>query len=90
MRELSWNDENEAHIARHGITPPEVRDVVLDPSHIETSGRDGTRLLFGTTETGRYLLVVLSEATDGRDYIVTARDLTATERRQFQQRRRRR
>lgn len=26
--ELSWNDENEAHIARHGVTPDEVHQVL--------------------------------------------------------------
>lgn len=46
-------------------------------------GRDGTRLVFAQTSAGRYLLVVLSEAIDGRDYVVTARDMTENERHAF-------
>jgi hypothetical protein len=40
--------------------------------------------VFGTTNSGRYLLVVLAEASDGRDYVVTARDMTDAERQAFQ------
>lgn len=47
------------------------------------TGREGTRYLFGTTGAGRYLLVVLAEAMDGRDYVVTAREMTDTERQAF-------
>jgi len=32
---------------------------------------------------GRYLLVVLAEGQDGREFIVTARDMTDTEQRLF-------
>ncbi len=39
--------------------------------------------MFGTTDTGRHLLVVLTEAIDGRDYVVTAREMTEAERRAF-------
>ncbi|WP_256463918.1 hypothetical protein [Georgenia sp. TF02-10] len=33
---------------------------------------------------GRYLLVVLTEAIEGRDYVVTAREMTSAERQAFQ------
>lgn len=39
--------------------------------------------MFGTTSAGRYLLVVLTEAMDGRDYVVTAREMTNAERQAF-------
>ena len=39
--------------------------------------------MFGTTDTGRYLLVVLAESIDGRAYVVTARDMTNAERQAF-------
>jgi hypothetical protein len=41
-------------------------------------------LVFGTTYTGRHLVVVLADALDGRDYVVTARDMTAEEKTTFQ------
>lgn len=52
------------------------------------AGRQGTEYLFGTTSAGRYLLVVLAEAIDGRDYVVTARAMTDAERRTFRRKER--
>jgi len=49
-------------------------------------GRDDVRLVFGTTDSGRHLAVVLSEAEDGRLFVVTARDMTESERRAFARR----
>jgi hypothetical protein len=46
-------------------------------------GRDDTEQVFGATYAGRYLVVVLAEAFDGRDYVVTARGMTESERRSF-------
>jgi hypothetical protein len=46
-------------------------------------GAERTTLVFAQTAAGRYLLVVIAEGLDGRDYIVTARDLTANEKRVF-------
>lgn len=59
--ELNWNDENEAHIARHGVTPNEVHQVVDSDPRIYRVGRENTRLVFGTTYNGRHLVVVLAE-----------------------------
>jgi uncharacterized protein len=39
--------------------------------------------VFGTTDTGRSLLVVLAESIDGRAYVVTARDMTNAEHQAF-------
>jgi hypothetical protein len=46
-------------------------------------GRDGTTLLFGQIYAGRYLLVVLAGSGDARWYVVTARNMTDSERRIF-------
>lgn len=84
--ELSWNDDNEAHIARHGVTPSEVHEVLdSEPRRVE-AGRDETTLVFGATYSGRYLLVVLAAGDDGRAFVVTARDLTAKEKSHFRRR----
>jgi uncharacterized protein len=42
--------------------------------------------VFAVTDAGRYLFVVVAEAMDGRDIIVTARDMTTSERRLYQRR----
>lgn len=82
--ELSWNDENEAHIARHGVTPDEVHQVLDSDPRIYLVGRENTRLVLGTTYAGRHLVVVLADGVDGRDYVVTARDMTPEEKATFQ------
>ncbi len=83
MREIRWTDKTEDHIAAHAVTPDEVEQVVHTRPRLLLTGREGTRYLFGTTGAGRYLLVVLAEAMDGRDYVVTAREMTDTERQAF-------
>lgn len=84
VREIRWSDESEDHIwARHQVTPAEVEQTVNTRPRFTMAGREGVELVYGTTDAGRYLLVVLAEAMDGRDYIVTARDMDPAERRNF-------
>jgi hypothetical protein len=59
-----WDDPgdpegNTAHIGEHGLTPEEVESVLRDPnaSH-DVSGSTGRPIAFGTTNTGRYIVVV--------------------------------
>jgi hypothetical protein len=79
-----WTEESEEHIwARRHVTPAEVEEVVNTRPRLVEPGRDDTEQVFGTTTAGRFLLVVLTEALDGRDYVVTARDMPASERRSF-------
>ena len=40
----------------------------------------------GQTDAGRLLLVVVTGAGDGRDFVITARDMTAKEKRTFRKR----
>jgi hypothetical protein len=81
--EVLWTEDSETHIARHGITPDEVEDAIYSRPRWVAPGRADTRLVFAQTSAGRYLLVVLADALDGRDYVVTARDMTDTERHAF-------
>lgn len=84
-REIMWTDESEAHIwDRHKVHPGEVEDVVHCRPRYVTPGREDTEEVYGRTIAGRHLLVVLTGALDGRDYVVTARDMTDTERRLYQ------
>jgi uncharacterized protein len=80
--DIYWTDDSETHIARHGVTPEEVEQSTHRPFYT-MPGRDGTTLLFGQTNAGRYLVVVLSGSGDGRWYVVTARDMTDSERRVY-------
>lgn len=83
VREIRWTVESEAHIARHDVAPEEVEQVVNSRPRYEARGREDSTLLYGATDAGRALLVVLVEAVDGRWYVATAREMTDTERRTF-------
>ena len=83
MREIRWTDKPEDHIAAHNITPEEVEQVLYARPRLVLKGPDGTGYVFGTTDAGRYLLVVLAESIDGRGYVVTSRDMTDAERQAF-------
>ncbi|MGH3503867.1 MAG: hypothetical protein ACRDQA_23675 [Nocardioidaceae bacterium] len=86
--EILWTEESEAHIARHGVSPNEVEESIYGRPRLTDRGREETTLVYGATGAGRYLFVVVAEAADGRDYIVTAREMTESEKRAFCKRRR--
>ncbi len=81
--EIRWTEDSEAHIARHNITPYEVEQALYTRPRLAVPGRENTTEVLGITTVGRYLLVVVTEAADGRDYIITARDMSPTEKRTF-------
>ncbi|MBF6211397.1 hypothetical protein IU433_07565 [Nocardia puris] len=56
MFEFLWNDESEAHIARHDVDPSEVQEAAQRPFHT-FAGREETTILLGRTYAGRYLHV---------------------------------
>lgn len=85
--EIMWTQDSEEHIARHGVSPDEVEEAVYVRPRLVAPGATGTTLVYCTTSAGRHLLVVLAEALDGRDYVVTARDMTNNEKRAFRRRR---
>lgn len=83
-REIGWDDESEDHIwTRHQVTAAEVEQVVNTRPRLTVTGRSETEYVYGTTDAGRYLLVILAEAMDGRDHVVTARNMDSAERRHF-------
>lgn len=81
--EILWTEDSESHISRHGITPLEVEQVLYTRPRLAVQGRDGVMEVLGTSVSGRYLLVVVAQAGDARDFVVTARDMTDSERRLF-------
>lgn len=80
-----WDDANIDHIADHGIEPYEAESALIYAHHIRKAGR-GKYVAYGQTETGRYLLVVYAPKDNQRVRVVTARDMTATEKRRFRMR----
>lgn len=94
--DAEWDDDNVEHIARHGVEPEEVEEIVYEdcyPSWVVRGRRRGVRELrwtvFGQTCAGRYLVAVIAPYTQrGVWRAVTARDMEQRTRRRYQQWRR--
>ena len=77
-----WDDENIEHIANHGVEPFEAEAVIASASLLRKAGR-GKYVAYGQTDDGRYLLVVFAPKEQERLRVVTARDMTPGEKRNF-------
>jgi len=82
--EIRWTEWSDDHIARHRVSPGEVEQVVYTRPRLTVKGQGGTRLVFGTTDSGRFLVVVLAPDIDGTTaFVVTAREMTRKEKAEF-------
>lgn len=68
---------------RHGITIEEVEEACLSDKRHVRRGKGGLYKLFSQTAVGRYVLVVLVNLGRGNWKIVTAREMTDSERRLY-------
>ena len=89
MEDFDWDDENIAHISRHGVELWEAEEALLDPGRIGTParnvGRETRRAALGATEAGRVLFVVYTRRR-GKVRVVTARDAEDREKRRYRRR----
>ena len=85
--DLYWKDHIiEKIIQNHAVTPEEVEEVIFE-GHPEVRKHAENRfLIFGQTQSGRYLFIVIEEESK-RIYVpITARDMTDKEKRAFRKR----
>ncbi len=85
VSEIAWSDSMLDHIARHGVDPEEVEDVVFGTSFV-THGRERTYRFIGQTRGGRFLTVILARRGTSSFAVVTACGATDEERRSFRRR----
>lgn len=87
--EFEWDEDNEGHIARHGVRPWEAEEAARDRKRISVSAYNfrGERrwALLGATEAGRILAVVFTRRR-GAVRMVAARDATSPEKRRYRKR----
>jgi uncharacterized DUF497 family protein len=83
---FDWDADNVGHVDRHGITPDDAEDALLDPDRLGAAaygqGAERRSAFIGSTEDGRTLFVVTTSRRR-RVRVVTARDATAQERRHY-------
>ncbi len=81
-----WPEERIEHISRHGVTPEEVEEVCFEKPLVQRAKSEGENPVYyilGQTVAGRYLLCVVIRFPDGKGYPVTAREMTAKEKRRY-------
>jgi hypothetical protein len=76
---------------KHAIQKHEVKEVFADEvwfRFVEKGHRSGENLYsaFGQTETGRYVIVFFVHKRDGQALVISAREMTETERRTYERR----
>lgn len=87
VRALEWDETNEEHIARHGVSTGEAEEVFHGPIYVRRVGRE-RYLVLGRTGTGRRLSLIAARASGGLVRVITARDMSEQERRLYRRRRR--
>jgi len=66
--------------SKHGITFSEIEEACLSDKRHVRKGKEGLYKLFSQTDAGRYILVVLLNLGDSNWKVVTAREMTDSER----------
>lgn len=80
--DIDWDEESAEHIAEHDVEPEEVESV-LRGRHLRERGQWRRYYVLGQTEEGRYLFIVLARKRSGHYRMITARAMTASERKRF-------
>ena len=75
-------------IEKHQVEPYEVEETFVKRPRVFQGPKghypgEDVYYALGQTESGRYLFIVFIKKTDGRGLILSARDMTAKERRRF-------
>jgi len=85
---IRWTAERIEHIARHGIKPEEVEEVCFNENDVPfvRSGKENLHYVFGKTDSGRFLFVVVKSIRPGEVRLITARDMNAWEKSYFKKR----
>lgn len=83
---IEWDEWNIEHIEKHVVTPQEVEEACYNQP-INRRTRDNFYLIYGQTDAGRYLFVVVRYKGEGIVYVITARPMTKGEQRYYRKRR---
>jgi hypothetical protein len=71
-----WTDENEEHVAAHGVSKGEFEEVILKApkSAVWRNAKTGNLNVIGTTSAGRTILCAYDDIDEVTCYPVTAYD----------------
>lgn len=82
---LIGSEASELHIwSRHRVTFQEVEFAVYQSGLVLRGRSENVYNVFGRSENGRYLTVIVRNLGDGVARLITARDMSWTERRRYE------
>ena len=85
--ELLWDDGSIEHIwERHHLRIEEVDEAFHNPNALIHTGRYGRQVVYGQTEGGRYLTIIVKFESRQTAWLITARDMTNSERQRYKRR----
>ena len=82
IRSFEWDDFNTGHIARHNVSPEEAEEAFSNKPVILKS-REKRYYIFGQTDNGRYLTIIVKFKFGGQVRVVTARNMSNAERSRY-------
>ncbi len=83
IRRLAWDERSIEHIARHSVEPTEVEEAIFGKRFVLRARGKNRYAVYGRTRQGRYLLVILEHLGKGEFFVVTARDMSESERKLY-------
>lgn len=90
LHEIIWKERFASKIeAKHGVVPAEVEEVLLSRPHARRAERGRVRgedlyAAYGRTHAGRYLVVFFVLKRPGWALPISARDMSASERKRYE------
>ena len=85
ISDFEWDMRNKVHLWEHGVETLEAEEVFINRPVCQRAGND-TYVAFGVSEEGRHLLVVFSVNGKGLIRVITAREMTEKEKRNYRKR----
>jgi len=85
---IRWTAKSIEHIAWHGVKAEEVEEACFneDDAPFVRSGIEKLHYVFGKTDSGRFLFIVVRFLRSGEVSLITARDMNEWERKYFKKR----
>ena len=78
FKDFDWDEANIEHILRHDVVPDEVEEACVNKPYVRKTLED-RYLIYGATDSGRYLFIVGIKKERGVFRVITAREMTERE-----------
>ncbi|MFZ3064602.1 MAG: BrnT family toxin [Nitrospirota bacterium] len=85
FKAFEWDNGNIEHILRHNVFPDEVEEACVNKPYIRKTV-EGRYLIYGVTDSSRYLFVVGINKGKGIFRAITVRDMTEREKSLYKRR----